>query len=250
MANKNDSVIYLILAAVVIAFILLKYIQKIQAENRNRMISDARTRAVRILQRREMRARGTAFREMNQQEKEERRLLVLTSVLHRRVIQKDSKKDEMENESSLGTILKSALQMTSSQQEDIDDTFKSVESDGFPNKQDIVLLDESNTTKLPEKANEEYNSKICCSICLEKYTVGDEISYSKNPKCDHAFHTECISLWCIKNSLCPLCRNDFVYENGDEENPTTNNESNHDDEQVEEHFSEDHNVQNHGEYSA
>ena len=149
------------------------------------------------------------------------------------------------NESSLGTILKSALQMTSSQHEDIDDTSKSVEVEKFPNKHDIVVSDESITTKLPEKAKEEYDSKVCCSICLEKYTVGDEISYSKNPKCDHAFHTECISLWCIKHSLCPLCRNDFVYENGDEGNAT--DEMNHDEEQLEEHFSDDHNVQINGE---
>lgn len=245
MAKSNDYVIYLILAAVIIAFVLLKYVQKLQAESRNRMISDARARAVRILQRREMRARGTAFREMTQQEKEERRMLVLTSILHRKVIQKDSKKDEMENESSLGNVLKSVLQMPSSQQEDIEKN-ESDEEDRFPNKQDIVVSDESNT-KLPEKNKEEYDSKVC-SICLEKYKKGDEICYSKNPKCDHAFHTECISIWCIKNSLCPLCRNDFVYENADEKIPTI--ENNHDEEHVnvqnhlEEDFSEDRNAEN------
>lgn len=251
MANKNDSiVIYLTLTAVVFIFVLLKYIHKIlfemiQAENRTQMILDARVRAVRILQR----------REMTRQEKEERIILVLSSVLQRRVIyEMDSKKDNAmgRNESSLGTILKSALKMTSSQHEDIDDTSKHVEceaeDDEFPNKQDIVVSDESITTKLPQKAKEEYDSKVCCSICLEKYTVGDEISYSKNPKCDHAFHTECISLWCIKHSLCPLCRNDFVYENGDEENAA--NEMNHDEAQVQEHFSEDHIVEINGEYSA
>ena len=245
MAKSNDYVIYLILAAVIIAFVLLKYVQKLQAESRNRMISDARARAVRILQRREMRARGTAFREMTQQEKEERRMLVLTSILHRKVIQKDSKKDEMENESSLGNVLKSVLQMPSSQQEDIEKN-ESDEEDRFPNKQDIVVSDESNT-KLPEKNKEEYDSKVC-SICLEKYKKGDEICYSKNPKCDHAFHTECISIWCIKNSLCPLCRNDFVYENADEKISTM--ENNHDEEHVnvqnhlEEDFSEDRNAEN------
>ena len=231
MAKSNDYVIYLILAAVVIAFILLKYVQKLQAESRNRMISDARARAVIILQRREMRARGTAFREMTQQEKEERRMLVLTSILHRKVIhEKDSKKDEMENESSLGNVLKSVLQMPSSQQKDIEKN-ESDEDDRFPNKQDIVVSDGSNT-KLFEKNKEEYDSKVC-SICLEKYKKGDEIYYSKNPKCDHAFHTECISLWCMKNSLCPLCRNDFVYENGDEEIPTM--ENNNDEEHVQNH---------------
>ena len=46
--------------------------------------------------------------------------------------------------------------------------------------------------------------KESCSICLDKYMVGDEIS--KLPLCGHYFHKKCISLM-NKRMKCPICRN-------------------------------------------
>ncbi len=59
-----------------------------------------------------------------------------------------------------------------------------------------------------------------CSICLCEYTVGSDIVWSSNPKCDHVFHTACIEEWLMKQRdgpLCPCCRRDFVidpFDNG------------------------------------
>lgn len=46
--------------------------------------------------------------------------------------------------------------------------------------------------------------KESCSICLEKYIVGDEIS--RLPLCGHYFHKKCIDLM-DKRMKCPICRN-------------------------------------------
>ena len=46
--------------------------------------------------------------------------------------------------------------------------------------------------------------KESCSICLEKYNVGEEIS--KLPLCGHHFHKKCIDLM-DKRMKCPICRN-------------------------------------------
>ena len=43
-----------------------------------------------------------------------------------------------------------------------------------------------------------YNPKEC-PICLEAYEVGDEIAWSHNYDCEHAFHLDCILDWLMEN---------------------------------------------------
>lgn len=69
---------------------------------------------------------------------------------------------------------------------------------------------------------------IFCAICLEKYSIGDKVTFSANPECTHVFHRECIGRWLMStlkkkaskigsqeppNTLaleCPMCRQDFI----------------------------------------
>jgi hypothetical protein len=50
-----------------------------------------------------------------------------------------------------------------------------------------------------------------CAICLCSYEVGDNVTFSPNASCRHAFHKECISVWIArkKQPLCPCCRQEF-----------------------------------------
>ncbi|XP_004487829.1 RING-H2 finger protein ATL2-like [Cicer arietinum] len=43
-----------------------------------------------------------------------------------------------------------------------------------------------------------------CAVCLSEFEPGE--SGRVLPKCDHAFHTECIDMWFHSHSTCPLCR--------------------------------------------
>ena len=45
-----------------------------------------------------------------------------------------------------------------------------------------------------------------CTICLEKFSTGDSISWPKYGDCDHIYHTECITNWLLLHEDCPLCR--------------------------------------------
>ena len=45
-----------------------------------------------------------------------------------------------------------------------------------------------------------------CTICLEKFSTGDSISWPKYGDCDHIYHTECITEWLALHDDCPLCR--------------------------------------------
>ena len=49
-----------------------------------------------------------------------------------------------------------------------------------------------------------------CSICLQKYKVGDDICWSQNESCEHAFHMECLTPWLMKHDNCPLCRENYL----------------------------------------
>ena len=53
----------------------------------------------------------------------------------------------------------------------------------------------------------------CCAICLSDYEVGDQVVWSSNQECPHAFHQECILDWLIKMqpaTPCPCCRQEFA----------------------------------------
>lgn len=45
-----------------------------------------------------------------------------------------------------------------------------------------------------------------CHICLERFQVGDEVSWSNVSKCGHTFHKACIEEWMVKHEDCPCCR--------------------------------------------
>ena len=48
-----------------------------------------------------------------------------------------------------------------------------------------------------------------CTICCEDYREGDEIAWSRNEECRHAYHVECILHWLMKHNDCPLCRSNY-----------------------------------------
>jgi Ring finger domain len=76
-----------------------------------------------------------------------------------------------------------------------------------------------------------------CTICLGAYQMGDSVTWSSNPDCEHCFHTSCIEEWLLKprpqkkrvpsrggapaiiswvegDSVppCPNCRRDFIQD--------------------------------------
>jgi hypothetical protein len=54
-----------------------------------------------------------------------------------------------------------------------------------------------------------------CPVCWEAYAENDKICWSRNPRCNHAFHVECIKLWLLTHARCPVCRNKYLVSNDD-----------------------------------
>eukprot|EP00540_Astrosyne_radiata_P001713 CAMPEP_0116843644 /NCGR_PEP_ID=MMETSP0418-20121206/12205_1 /TAXON_ID=1158023 /ORGANISM="Astrosyne radiata, Strain 13vi08-1A" /LENGTH=291 /DNA_ID=CAMNT_0004474425 /DNA_START=154 /DNA_END=1029 /DNA_ORIENTATION=- len=58
----------------------------------------------------------------------------------------------------------------------------------------------------------DYAHPTTCDICLMDYEAGEEVAWSPNDACEHAFHKECIVDWILRNPKCPLCRNDYLHD--------------------------------------
>jgi hypothetical protein len=64
-------------------------------------------------------------------------------------------------------------------------------------------------------SSHEYSASIYsstfCAICVQDYTKGDKIAWSRNEKCHHAFHLHCIVEWLqLNGDECPLCRINYL----------------------------------------
>ncbi|KAL7565154.1 hypothetical protein ACA910_021532 [Epithemia clementina (nom. ined.)] len=64
-----------------------------------------------------------------------------------------------------------------------------------------------------------------CDICLLEFESGDVIAWSTNPNCDHAYHSDCISDWLLRQPTCPSCRQEYLPSP-----PSSDNEDDHDEE--------------------
>jgi hypothetical protein len=61
----------------------------------------------------------------------------------------------------------------------------------------------------PSLSNVSTNSVQLCAICLEDYQVGEDIGWSRNILCYHAFHKDCIVESLKAHDSCPICRNSY-----------------------------------------
>lgn len=52
-----------------------------------------------------------------------------------------------------------------------------------------------------------------CYLCLMDYTQGEEVAFSKNNKCKHQFHKDCIVEWLMKRTACPCCHEEYIESN-------------------------------------
>ena len=73
-----------------------------------------------------------------------------------------------------------------------------------------------------------YNPRSC-AICMAKYEHNDDICWSKNEKCYHAFHLNCVIPWLMKHNECPMCRRHFLKSHDDVENVPRINTTNQSD---------------------
>ena len=58
--------------------------------------------------------------------------------------------------------------------------------------------------------NDDPNTLDPCHICLDHFCIGEDVSWSNVSKCEHCFHSKCITEWLLKNEACPCCRKNMI----------------------------------------
>lgn len=86
----------------------------------------------------------------------------------------------------------------------------------IPTTEDDIYFEESEREfshlQLPASgSNGDRLVPSACAVCLCPYEVGDDVTWSPEEQCQHAFHRDCIVAWLIKKRehLCPCCRQEF-----------------------------------------
>lgn len=68
-----------------------------------------------------------------------------------------------------------------------------------------LLIREIPTFQYSRQQGDSISSSISkCVVCLNEFQEQDMLRLL--PKCSHAFHLDCIDVWLLSNSNCPLCR--------------------------------------------
>jgi len=82
-----------------------------------------------------------------------------------------------------------------------------------PSMQSIRKAMDISATCAPVKSVHSQSSLFspkCCPICFNEYQVGEDIAWSCNEICYHAFHYDCILHWLLNHDDCPMCRSDYL----------------------------------------
>jgi len=58
------------------------------------------------------------------------------------------------------------------------------------------------------------NEDLMCTICLDPFEIGDEITFSRHLRCLHCFHKDCVIPWMMLNDDCPMCRTRLIDDDG------------------------------------
>lgn len=69
---------------------------------------------------------------------------------------------------------------------------------------------ESFVDSLPRIPKSKLPPKGSCSICCGNYFDDEYPLVVELPHCGHKFDLECISVWFVKSTSCPLCRDDVM----------------------------------------
>lgn len=103
-----------------------------------------------------------------------------------------------------------------------------IEQSDAPTIGGVVVEEENEDVERPTR---DLSTKCTmCSICIDEFEAGERLTLL--PRCQHAFHRDCIKPWLMeRQGCCPLCKNHVLSSGHDtdsdsvsasEENPVTN----------------------------
>jgi hypothetical protein len=52
-----------------------------------------------------------------------------------------------------------------------------------------------------------------CAICLEHFRDSQLVCEPTNEECHHFFHKDCMAVWLMLHTRCPICREKYLEKN-------------------------------------
>lgn len=94
----------------------------------------------------------------------------------------------------------------------IDITYGDNEDAGSSDEQDRERASIGKSGGDEQHGTVEGYSALSCPICLNVFERDDVITWSKELRCQHAYHADCLNPWLMKNDDCPICRTNLILE--------------------------------------
>jgi len=162
-------------------------------------------------------------------QREIRRERILTNIIHKKALSKSTEchgisdtGDHNDGEVGYNTILvlpheesislrlaknKSKASVNDEEEGVVDTTKK---DNIFVESLRSMMRENSLRVMVTKVTEDSLYSPRSCPICCENYQKGDEIAWSKNEDCHHAYHVDCILEWLMEHEDCPMCREKYV----------------------------------------
>ena len=141
------------------------------------------------------------------QQKEALRLEMIEHALVKTKVIQDQGPSSRSNSFALTEVSSASLDCSNSSNDEVVLNIASEEDiEGLSgSKPDMMTLEHSINIK-------GWKLESHCAICLEAYQENDIVSYSKNQKCSHIFHSYCILGWLQDcREQCPCCRSPYLH---------------------------------------
>ncbi|KAG9160518.1 hypothetical protein Leryth_019474 [Lithospermum erythrorhizon] len=111
--------------------------------------------------------------------------------------------DDDNNNNNNGVVERGSLASSTMSREDIE------KLPSFRYKDNIITFRNSKEERMMRNIG---NPKEC-AVCLENLKEGDKCRLL--PFCKHSFHADCVDVWLLKSTRCPICRTSAENSNRD-----------------------------------
>ena len=177
---------------------------------------------------------------MTEREKKSRKEYVLETLITKKFTLREYQKESSQNsqsqrcgnkadnltdddETSKSPYIDSSCDKQKDSYDNPGESEESMKVDKPQKKKSILELSINSISSLFEQNDSSNDHETnCCSICLGDYEEGDDICLSPNAQCKHAFHKDCMVQWLMKHNRCPICRNNYLLTNSDDNDSDAN----------------------------
>jgi hypothetical protein len=78
---------------------------------------------------------------------------------------------------------------------------------GIVEEKPVIVLVEDDSSSVDDDDDDDQPG---CAICLEHFRDSQLVCEPTNEKCNHSFHKDCMTVWLMRHTRCPICREKYL----------------------------------------